>query len=375
MEVLASKQKPKRVAVSASDGCEYLFLLKNERAGDIRKDMRAVDAAAETNRLLEQRQCHFKLRTFNITVLSEVSALIEWMPFARPLRNCLAAKYTLSMQDFRQLNETCCKRFQAAQTQRRFAECHKLLRDFILPNFPPILHKVYFDWFGEDPSRWYSARKAFTQTSAAWAAFGYVIGLGDRHCENILLDLKSGAALHVDFDCLFDKGQTLPFPEVVPFRLTQNIVAALGATATNGDFRTAAVTVLRLLRSNQNLLLSLFMAYTCIVNIQQKLRGAISALPPGAFEFSVHHQKDPQKEETRENADDGSSSSSSEASFLESEDEEAQAPAAAGSSAVAAAAHGSVGTLGVHAQVDALIRAATAEENLARMYVGWLPWY
>ncbi|XP_026191393.1 uncharacterized protein LOC113146897 [Cyclospora cayetanensis] len=116
-------------------------------------------------------------------------------------------------------------------------------------------------------------------------------------------------------------------------------------------------------------------AYTCIVNIQQKLRGAISALPPGAFEFSVHHQKDPQKEETRENADDGSSSSSSEASFLESEDEEAQAPAAAGSSAVAAAAHGSVGTLGVHAQVDALIRAATAEENLARMYVGWLPWY
>jgi len=29
--------------------------------------------------------------------------------------------------------------------------------------------------------------------------------LGDRHCENILLDTNTGDVVHVDFNCLFDK--------------------------------------------------------------------------------------------------------------------------------------------------------------------------
>jgi hypothetical protein len=29
--------------------------------------------------------------------------------------------------------------------------------------------------------------------------------LGDRHCENILLDTNSGDVVHVDFNCLFEK--------------------------------------------------------------------------------------------------------------------------------------------------------------------------
>ena len=29
--------------------------------------------------------------------------------------------------------------------------------------------------------------------------------LGDRHCENILLDTVTGDVVHVDFNCLFDK--------------------------------------------------------------------------------------------------------------------------------------------------------------------------
>lgn len=29
--------------------------------------------------------------------------------------------------------------------------------------------------------------------------------LGDRHCENILLDSNTGDTVHVDFNCLFEK--------------------------------------------------------------------------------------------------------------------------------------------------------------------------
>ena len=38
---------------------------------------------------------------------------------------------------------------------------------------------------------------------------GHMLGLGDRHGENILIDAASGDTVHVDFGCLFNKGLTL----------------------------------------------------------------------------------------------------------------------------------------------------------------------
>lgn len=32
-----------------------------------------------------------------------------------------------------------------------------------------------------------------------------MVGLGDRHGENVLIHVDSGECVHVDFDCLFDK--------------------------------------------------------------------------------------------------------------------------------------------------------------------------
>ena len=50
---------------------------------------------------------------------------------------------------------------------------------------------------------------------------GHVLGLGDRHLDNMLLDLSSGEVVHIDFNLSFSKGTALRVPEVVPFRLTQ----------------------------------------------------------------------------------------------------------------------------------------------------------
>lgn len=60
--------------------------------------------------------------------------------------------------------------------------------------------------------------------------------LGDRHGENILFDERTGDCIHVDFNCLFDKGLTFEKPEKVPFRLTQNMVDAFGVTGYEGMF-------------------------------------------------------------------------------------------------------------------------------------------
>lgn len=63
-----------------------------------------------------------------------------------------------------------------------------------------------------------------------------IYSLGDRHGENILLDETNGDTAHVDFNCLFDKGLTFDKPEMVPFRLTNNMVDGFGVTGYEGMF-------------------------------------------------------------------------------------------------------------------------------------------
>jgi serine/threonine-protein kinase SMG1 len=66
---------------------------------------------------------------------------------------------------------------------------------------------------------------------------GYVIGLGDRHLDNILLDLRDGSVLHIDWNVCFEKGLRLAIPETVPFRLTPGLQYALGPGGIRRSFQ------------------------------------------------------------------------------------------------------------------------------------------
>ena len=77
----------------------------------------------------------------------------------------------------------------------------------------------------------------YIKSTAVWSVFGYIIGLGDRHCDNILLDKNTGEVIHIDYDCIFHRGKNLPVPELVSFRMTKNIEAPLGTFRTSGLFR------------------------------------------------------------------------------------------------------------------------------------------
>jgi phosphatidylinositol kinase/protein kinase (PI-3 family) len=85
---------------------------------------------------------------------------------------------------------------------------------------------------------------------------GYVIGLGDRHGDNILIHQHTGEVTHVDFDCIFEKGAKLKIPEIVPFRLTQNIMDAFGIFKEKGVFQRNCEVVQRVLRKNSKNIVS-----------------------------------------------------------------------------------------------------------------------
>ena len=72
------------------------------------------------------------------------------------------------------------------------------------------------------------ARLAYTRTTAVMSMVGYLLGLGDRHGENILFDASNGDTVHVDLNCLFNKGRELKVPEVSPKIQLLNVLAIAG---------------------------------------------------------------------------------------------------------------------------------------------------
>lgn len=75
---------------------------------------------------------------------------------------------------------------------------------------------------------WLERRASYTRTLAVNSMVGHILGLGDRHPSNIMLERKTGKVVHVDFgDCFEVAMHRDKFPEKVPFRLTRMLTHAM----------------------------------------------------------------------------------------------------------------------------------------------------
>ena len=54
---------------------------------------------------------------------------------------------------------------------------------------------------------WLDRRTNFTRSLATMSMIGYILGLGDRHPSNLLLDRITGKVLHIDFGDCFEVGR------------------------------------------------------------------------------------------------------------------------------------------------------------------------
>ncbi|KAI8905510.1 kinase-like domain-containing protein [Gorgonomyces haynaldii] len=101
----------------------------------------------------------------------------------------------------------------------------------------------------------------FARSLGVMSMIGHILGLGDRHLDNILLDIQTGEIIHIDFNVCFDKGKRLRVPETVPFRLTQNLVHCLGFTGVEGKFRIACEHALSVMQQSSEMLIVLLEAF------------------------------------------------------------------------------------------------------------------
>lgn len=261
-QVLHSKAKPKKVTLYTTCERRITFLCKQEKSGDLRKDARIMEFNGLVNRLLQRdaegRRRNLRLRTYAVVCLNEECGLIEWVPRTQCLRNCIVESQRSSgmagkLPPFREVRAAI-EQMQA-EHEKDVAAMAREYKDAIASQYRPTLHHWFVTQYPE-PTAWFEARTAFTRSAAVWSSVGHVIGLGDRHGENILVDTAGGELVHVDFDCLFDKGLHLQRPELVPFRLTPNMVDAMGVTGYEGIFRRVMEVALTVLREHRHTLAS-----------------------------------------------------------------------------------------------------------------------
>ena len=106
------------------------------------------------------------------------------------------------------------------------------------PNLTSSLYPMYFNFILE-------RRLAYTRSCATSSMIGYILGLGDRHIQNILVDQNTAELVHIDFGFAFEQSKILPTPETVPFRLTRDIIDGFGPCGVEGTFRKAAEATLK----------------------------------------------------------------------------------------------------------------------------------
>ena len=249
--ILTSLVRPRRIRILGTDGKVYQLLCKPK--DDLRKDQRLLEFNSMISRLLKKDvECSKRrlyIRTYAVTPLNEDCGLIEWVDGLRPMRDIILEflkrkgiqpGYSVirgQLDNIKEKNDI------------------KIFTEVVLPQFPPVLHEWFVELFPE-PGAWFAARLRFTRSCAVMSLVGHVLGLGDRHGENILMETTAGGAFHVDFNCLFDKGKTFECPEEVPFRLTHNMVDAMGAYGHDGPFRKAAELTAALLRQHEHTLMT-----------------------------------------------------------------------------------------------------------------------
>jgi len=369
VEVYRSKEKPKKLHFVGEDGIHYPFLCKMERKGDLRKDGRMMMFGCMLNQLLEQssaaRKRNLQLVTFNVVILEEKCGLIEWVSNTKGMRHLIDDLWR-KLRPGQQQNVRDIKGI-----LDNSKDLYETFTKQILKRHTPIFHH-WFSQIAPDPSVWLSYRTTFCRSQALWCMLGYIVGLGDRHGENILVDTTTGRVVHVDFDCLFCRGMQLERPETVPFRLTQNCVSALGITGVEGAFRESCQVSMGVLRDkhNRETLLSVLQVYIAdpLIEWQSKMpgKGQTEGDPnAGTVQARTHIGDIAKKLDGMVNVGPGLQ--------MSTQPEALSVLHASLRHRTLLGVDRGVG-LSVTGQVDELLKAAMCKRNLAAMYVGWQPW-
>ncbi|MBW0465571.1 hypothetical protein O181_005286 [Austropuccinia psidii MF-1] len=343
---------PKITYCRGSDGKRYTQLFKG--GDDIRQDAIMEQVFQLVNEVLrrdpdcQKRRLNFK--TYNVIPLSSDSGVIEFVENTRSLLEILLPVH-VKYNEPPDWDITRIKKYLNLPRDTLIQERRKRFEEVVAHCRPAM--RFWFFEAQKCPQKWYEMRLNFTRSTATASIVGHILGLGDRHLSNILIDKVTGEMVQIDLGIAFDNGKLLPIPETVPFRLTRDIIDGFGVAKTEGVFRRCCEQTLRVLRENRDLIMTI-----------------IDVLKHDPLQAWVITE---QKAKEMQGVQEILSSSTSSNRKLKNNSEPQVSENA--SRALASVENKLSGDLSVETTVTQLILEATNIDNLGGIFVGWSPFY
>lgn len=261
LHILQTKKRPRRMTIKGSNGNSYMCLLKGHE--DIRQDERVMQLFGLCNILLnndgESFKRHLSIQRFPATPLSQSSGLLGWVSNSDTL-HALIKDYRESRRILLNIEHRIM--LQMAPDYDSLTLMQKVeVFGYAMDNTTgKDLYRVL--WLKSKSSEaWLERRTNYTRSLGVMSMVGYILGLGDRHPSNLLLDRMTGRVVHIDFgDCFEVAMHREKYPERVPFRLTRMLTFAMEVSNIEGSYRITCEAVMRVLRENKDSLMAVLEA-------------------------------------------------------------------------------------------------------------------
>jgi hypothetical protein len=366
----AGISRPKIIKCHGTDGMVYMQLIKG--GDDTRQDAVMQQVFEHVNVMLRgDKECSYRklhIRTYKIIPLTPQTGIIEWVentiPFGSYLCDSKDVGGSLGAHTRYYPND-----LTHSQARVKLENANNNNKEEVFQEICRDLHPAFHYFFIEmysNPMEWLTNRLIYTRTVSVNSMIGYILGIGDRHSHNILIDYKTAEIVHIDFGIMFEQGKALGTPETVPFRLTRDLVDGMGVNGIEGTYRKCCEIVLRLLRQNMNQLITILEVVIhdplykwCLSPLQARNKQQMNNEITGTTTAAAAPTPGPAA------AAGGGSSSGTDAAKrallrikgkLQGQEES------------------SGETLSVEGQVEYLINEARDYKNLCKLFPGWAPW-
>ncbi|KAJ2672245.1 Serine/threonine-protein kinase tel1 [Coemansia sp. RSA 1085] len=350
---------PKIVRVRGSDGHCYKQLVKGR--DDLRQDAVIQQLFAVINRFLESSSrsdvrdaAGMRIRTFQVVPLTKRSGVIQWAENTVPLGNWLAnsgKKYRPGAPSMKQQREAVQRVHSKGGVT---AEEKQQVYERVCGKLPPVFRFFFYENF-YDPRSWFRHREAYIRSAAVSSMAGWLLGIGDRHLQNILLDVLTAELVHIDLGIAFDFGKLLTVPEQVPFRLTREMVDGMGLLGLEALFHHACQVALSAMRKNSHIVMT-------ILNV-------LKVDPLYKWTLIPLYNVKVRRNTSMMASDFGSISQGNAAGDASAEVENKEALRS-----IMQVGQRLNASISVEGQVSDLVQQATDPSRLSRMYFGWSAW-
>ncbi|KAJ0023075.1 hypothetical protein NQD34_015209 [Periophthalmus magnuspinnatus] len=369
VKVMSSLRRPKRLIIRGDDERDHPFLVKGGE--DLRQDQRIEQLFGVMNIVLSHDSActrrGLQLRTYQVIPINTRIGLIEWMENTCTLKDFLTNTMTDKEQKTARSRSDVVKNF------------HKVLQ-----LVPHDLLKRAFLKMCHGPEAYLSLRSHFISSHALLCVSHWVLGIGDRHLSNFMINTETGGVIGIDFGHAFGSAtQFLPVPELMPFRLTQQFVKLMEPLQESGLIQSIMVHSLRAFRAEPDLLLNTMDVFVKEPSLDWKNFERKQLKKGGTWTKEVDTKEinwyPLQKVNFARRKLEGANPAAVTSEELKLGFE--KDPAFQGLQSVAIGTRGvnvradvPAEALSVEKQVDCLLDQATDPNVLGRVWVGWEPW-